>query len=85
MSVVLGEDPHLEDWEKIDTSQIDQLSSMASKDVRNKIPCSEIVACEESEMDEEDNTEETVTSLSSFIESAPHSPSPDPAHDTWVN
>ena len=80
MSVVLGEDPESE--EEIDTSQIDQLSSTASKDVRNKIPRGEVVAGEESETDEEDNTEETVTPLSSFIGSAPHSPSPDPAHDT---
>ena len=83
MSVVLGEDPESE--EEIDTSQIDQLSSTASKDVRNKIPRGEVVAGEESETDEEDDTEETVTPLSSFIGSAPHSPSPDPAHDTWVN
>ena len=90
MSVVLGEDPESE--EEIDTSQIDQLSSTASgssnnssKDVRNKIPRGEVVAGEESETDEEDNTEETVTPLSSFIGAAPHSPSPDPAHDTWVN
>ena len=40
----------------------------------------EVVADEES--NEEDNREETVTPPSSFIRSAPHSPSPDPAHDT---
>ena len=79
MSVVLGEDPESE--EEIDTSQIDQLSSTPSKDARSKIPRGEVVAGEESETDEEDNTEETVTPVS-FVGSAPHSPSPDPAHDT---
>lgn len=78
MSVVLGEDPESE--EEIDTSQIDQLSSTPGKDVRSKIPRGEVVAGEESETDEEDNTEETVTPMS-FI-TTPHSPSPDPAHDT---
>lgn len=82
MSVVLGEDPESE--EEIDTSQIDQLSNTPSKDVRNKIPRGEVVAGEESETDEEDDTEETVTPVTSYT-SAPHSPSPDPAHDTWVN
>ena len=79
MSVVLGEDPESE--EEIDTSQLDQLSSTPSKDARSKIPRGEVVAGEESETDEEDNTEETVTPLS-FVTSTPHSPSPDPAHDT---
>ena len=79
MSVVLGEDPESE--EEIDTSQIDRLSSTASKNGRSKAPRGEVVAGEESETDEEDNTEETVTPMS-FVPSAPHSPSPDPAHDT---
>ena len=80
MSVVLGEDPESE--EEIDTSQIDQLSSTIGKNGRSKAPPrGEVVAGEESETDEEDNTEETVTPMS-FIPSAPHSPSPDPAHDT---
>ena len=79
MSVVLGEDPESE--EEIDTSQIDKLSSTPSKDARSKIPRGEVVAGEESETDEEDNTEETV-SPASFVASIPHSPSPDPAHDT---
>lgn len=81
MSVVLGEDPESE--EEIDTSQIDKLSSThSSKDARNKVPRGEVVVGEESETDEEDNTEETVTPAASLITYAPHSPSPDPAHDT---
>jgi len=81
MSVVPGEDPESE--EEIDTSQIDQFSSTTSTDVRiNKIPRGEVVAGEESETDEEDNTEETVTPASYISSSVPHSPSPDPAHDT---
>ena len=78
MSVVPGEDPESE--EEIDTSQIDQLSSKSAR--INKVPRGEVVAGEESETDEEDNTEETVTPVS-YVSSAPlHSPSPDPAHDT---
>ena len=51
-------------------------------EVRNKISCGEVVASEESETDEEDNTEETVTPASYINSSIPHSPSPDPVHDT---
>ena len=77
MCVVLGKDPELEDNMNF---QIDQFSSTASQDVQNKIPCGEVVAGEESEMDKEDDMEETVTPLSSFIESTPHSPLSNPAH-----
>lgn len=80
MSVVLGEDPESE--EEIDTSQIDQLSNAVSKDARRKVPRGEVVAGEESETDEEDDTEEIGIPVSPFITSSPHSPSPDPAHDT---
>ena len=70
MSVVLGDDPELE--EEIDTSQIDQLSSIASiARCVKQISCGEVVAGEKSETGEEDNTEETTTLLSSFIGSAP--------------
>jgi len=51
-------------------------------DARIKILCGEVVAGKESETDEENNTEETVTPASYISSSIPHSPSPDPAHDT---
>ena len=77
MCVVLGKDPELED-----NIELPRLTSLAAWPVKmcKIIPCGEVVASEESEMDEEDDMEETITPLSSFIESAPHSPSFDPVH-----
>ena len=77
MCVVLGKDPELED--NIELPKLTRLAAWPVK-ICKIIPCGEVVAGEESEMDEEDDMEETITPFSSFIESAPHSPSSDPAH-----
>ena len=77
MCVVLGKDPELED-----NIELPRLTSLAAWPVKmcKIIPCGEVVADEESEMDEEDDMEETITPLSSFIESTPHSPSFNSVH-----